>query len=89
MVGVFDTVKAMGLRLPLLWQLTEGRYAYHDHHSCEGVEHGVQALALDETRTVFQPVLWQAEAPWSIAIGWSVMASPWMANSSTMVNSSP
>lgn len=62
MVGVFDTVKAMGLRLPLLWQLTEGRYAYHDHHSCEGVEHGVQALALDETRTVFQPVLWQADA---------------------------
>lgn len=62
MVGVFDTVKAMGLRLPLLWLLTEGRYAYHDHHSCEGVENGVQALALDETRAVFEPVLWRSDA---------------------------
>lgn len=62
MVGVFDTVKAMGVRLPLLWVLTEGRYAFHDHHSCEVIENGVQALALDETRSVFEPVLWHADA---------------------------
>lgn len=62
MVGVFDTVKAMGLRLPLLWVLTEGRYAFHDHHSCAVVENGVQALALDETRSVFEPVLWRSDA---------------------------
>lgn len=62
MVGVFDTVKAMGLRLPLLWLLTEGRYAFHDHHSCEMVENGVQALALDETRAVFEPVMWRSDS---------------------------
>lgn len=62
MVGVFDTVKAMGLRLPLLWPLTEKRYAYHDHTSGDGIENGIQALALDETRAVFEPVLWQSGA---------------------------
>ena len=62
MVGVFDTVKAMGLRLPLLWPLTESRYAYHDHSFGDGIENGFQALALDETRAVFEPVLWQSDA---------------------------
>jgi hypothetical protein len=32
MVGVWDTVKALGLRLPLLWMLTEVRHAFHNHH---------------------------------------------------------
>lgn len=58
MVGVFDTVMALGVRLPLLWMLTEPRYRYHDQHLGPHVELGVQALALDETRAVFQPILW-------------------------------
>lgn len=59
MIGVFDTIKSMGVRLPLLWLLTEQRHAYHAHHPGPEVEKGVHALALDETRAVFQPVLWE------------------------------
>ncbi|WP_232222657.1 DUF2235 domain-containing protein, partial [Paracoccus sphaerophysae] len=63
MLGVFDTVAALGLRLPVMWMLTEGRHRFHDHHLGGHVRFGAQALALDETRAVFQPILWdRAEA---------------------------
>ena len=58
MVGIFDTVKALGLRLPLLWRLTEDRHAFHNHRLGRSVRHGFHALALDERRRVFEPVLW-------------------------------
>ena len=58
MVGVFDTVKALGIRLPLLWRLTEPRHAFHDHQLGASIRHGYHALALDERRVAFAPVLW-------------------------------
>jgi len=58
MVGVWDTVKALGLRLPLLWRLTEPAHAFHNHALGRCVLHGYHALALDETRDAFAPVLW-------------------------------
>jgi uncharacterized protein (DUF2235 family) len=58
LVGVFDTVKALGLRLPLLWMLTDKRNAFHSTELGRSVQRGAQALALHETRSVFQPVLW-------------------------------
>ncbi|WP_372800808.1 DUF2235 domain-containing protein [Paracoccus seriniphilus] len=58
MVGCFDTVMALGLRLPLLWMLTEPLFRFHDAHLVPEVEHGFQALALDETRAAFAPILW-------------------------------
>ena len=58
MVGCFDTVMALGLRLPVLWMLTEPRFRFHDAHLGQGIEHGFQALALDETRAAFAPLLW-------------------------------
>ncbi|RCW81692.1 uncharacterized protein (DUF2235 family) [Paracoccus lutimaris] len=61
MIGVFDTVTALGLRLPLLWMLTEPRFRFHDSHLGAEVEHGVQALALDETRAAFRPLLWDSD----------------------------
>ncbi|MCV6596639.1 MAG: DUF2235 domain-containing protein [Mangrovicoccus sp.] len=60
MVGVFDTVKALGLRLPVLWRLTEAAHAFHSHHLGHKIRHGYQALALDETRAAFAPELWSA-----------------------------
>lgn len=59
MVGVWDTVKALGLRLPVLWRLTEPAHAFHDHKLGPSVRHGFHALALDETREAYTPVLWQ------------------------------
>lgn len=58
MVGCFDTVRALGIRLPLLWTLTEPRFRFHDAHLGADVDYGFQALALDETRAVFAPMLW-------------------------------
>ena len=64
MLGVWDTVKALGLRLPLLWMLTDQRTAFHNHQPGPAVKHGFHALALDETRDVFAPVLWETPADW-------------------------
>ncbi|WP_170370863.1 DUF2235 domain-containing protein [Ruegeria arenilitoris] len=58
MIGVWDTVKALGLRLPLLWRMAEERHSFHNHHLGQSTRHGYHALALDETREVFTPVLW-------------------------------
>jgi uncharacterized protein (DUF2235 family) len=63
MVGVWDTVKALGLRLPLLWMLTD-RHAFHNHHLGSSIRHGFHALALDETRAVFEPLLWDCPPGW-------------------------
>ena len=64
MVGVWDTVKALGLRLPLLWILSEKNHAFHNHHLGASIRHGFHALALDETRAVFAPVLWDCPPGW-------------------------
>lgn len=64
MVGVWDTVKALGIRLPLLWMLTEGRNSFHNHHLGASIRHGFQALAIHETRAVFEPVLWECPPGW-------------------------
>lgn len=61
MVGVFDTVMALGLQLPLLWMLSEPRYRFHDHRLGRSVNHGYQALALDESRSVLEPLIWDSE----------------------------
>lgn len=61
MIGVFDTVMALGVRLPILWMLTEPRFRFHDEQLGSHVEHGLQALALDETRAAFQPLIWNSQ----------------------------
>lgn len=58
MIGVWDTVKALGLRLPLVWRWAELQHAFHDHRLGRNVRNGYHALALDENRAVFDPVLW-------------------------------
>ena len=62
MIGVWDTVKALGLRLPLLWMLTEPKHSFHNHHLGPTIRHGYHALALHETRAAFAPVLWDSPA---------------------------
>lgn len=64
MVGVFDTVKALGLRLPLLWMLTEKAHGFHNHHLGSSIRHGFHALAIHETRAVFEPILWDCPPGW-------------------------
>ncbi|KNG94037.1 DUF2235 domain-containing protein [Pseudaestuariivita atlantica] len=57
-VGAWDTVKALGIRLPLIWRLTENRHAFHSTQLGHCVKRGRHALALDETRAVYTPVMW-------------------------------
>ncbi|MEW9919386.1 DUF2235 domain-containing protein [Marimonas sp. MJW-29] len=59
MIGVWDTVKSLGINAPLLWRLSEARHAFHNHDLSSIVKHGYHALAHDETRVAFKPVLWQ------------------------------
>lgn len=64
MVGVWDTVKALGLRLPLFWMFAPDRHGFHSHHLGASIRHGYHALALDETREAFAPVLWDCPPGW-------------------------
>ena len=64
MIGVWDTVKALGLQLPLLWRLSESAHAFHSHHLGRSVRHGFQALALHETRVAYAPVMWDSDRDW-------------------------
>lgn len=64
MVGVWDTVKALGLRLPVFWMFTPDRHAFHSHQLGPSIRHGFHALALHETRMAFAPVLWDCPPGW-------------------------
>jgi uncharacterized protein (DUF2235 family) len=64
MVGVWDTVKALGFRAPILWKLAEERHAFHNHELGASIRHGFHALALHETREVYAPVLWSCPPDW-------------------------
>ncbi|WP_297771111.1 DUF2235 domain-containing protein [uncultured Roseovarius sp.] len=59
MVGVWDTVKALGLRIPVLWRFRVDAHGFHSHHLGRTTRHGFHALALDETRNAYTPVLWE------------------------------
>ena len=64
MVGVFDTVKSLGIRWPLLWLLFKDKTDFHNHHLGGSIRHGFHALAMDETRNAFAPVLWDCPPGW-------------------------
>ncbi len=64
MVGVFDTVKSLGIKVPLLWLLFKDKTSFHNHHLGSSIRHGFQALALNETRNAFAPVLWDCPPGW-------------------------
>jgi hypothetical protein len=57
-LGCWDTVKALGVRLPVTWRWAERATAFHSTKLGPQVRRGFQALALHETRAVFEPVLW-------------------------------
>ena len=61
-VGVFDTVGALGV--PVLTNIAGIiRHVFHDQQLNSNVRCGLQALAIDENRKIFKPVLWDDDAP--------------------------
>jgi len=65
MIGVWDTVKALGLRAPIIWRFSETKHQFHNHHLSHGVKNGFHALAFHETRNAYAPVLWVSDPEWS------------------------
>jgi len=64
MVGVWDTVKTLGLPYPVLSRLGQMATGFHDHALGPHIGHGYHALAIDEDRTAFTPILWQRSENW-------------------------
>lgn len=65
MIGVWDTVKSLGINAPVLWRLSEHLHAFHNHDLSHVVRNGFHALAHDETRVAYLPVLWESHAGFS------------------------
>ena len=63
-LGVWDTVAALGIPLQaidvVLDKLPFFRHRYQDLRLSKSVEHARQALAVDDERKLFQPVIWDA-----------------------------
>nr|WP_294505673.1 DUF2235 domain-containing protein [uncultured Rhodopila sp.] len=60
-IGVWDTVGALGVPRSLLtqyWQPCAETYRFYDTTLGPNVQYAFQALAIDERRALFEPVLW-------------------------------
>ena len=64
MLGVWDTVKALGLPYPVLSRLAQMATGFHNHTLGHHILRGYHALAIDEDRTAFAPILWQRSEHW-------------------------
>ena len=64
MIGVWDTVKALGIRLPLFSRYSAKQHEFHDHTLSKVVKNGFHALALNERRVAFEPVMWTSREGW-------------------------
>lgn len=60
MVGVWDTVGALGIPFSAFAQFNKELYEFQDNTLHNNVLNGYQALAIDEKRQDFQPSLWGA-----------------------------
>ncbi len=63
-VAVWDTVKALGLRLPVVWRFSEGRHGFHNHGLGKHIRNGFHALAIDERRAAYAPIMWEGSQDW-------------------------
>ena len=64
MVGVWDTVGALGAPGLLGQLVNRGRYQYHDVGLNDCIEHAVHAMAIDEHRQPFDATLWVRPPGW-------------------------
>lgn len=64
MLGIWDTVKALGLPYPILSYLHPATAEFHDHGLAAHIRHGYHALAVDEDRRAYRPILWERSPGW-------------------------
>jgi uncharacterized protein (DUF2235 family) len=65
LIGVWDTVGALGAPGMLGQLFNKKKYQYHDVDLNPTIENAVHALAIDERRKPFAPNLWTRPAGWS------------------------
>lgn len=58
-LGVYDTVRALGVRWPVLWRITGTPHPYHNHALGPHILQARQALAMQERRAAYAPVMWR------------------------------
>lgn len=61
LIGVWDTVGALGIPVRGLRSLTAGKHEFHDTELSGSVEYAFHALAIDERRAPFLPSLWDSK----------------------------
>ncbi len=57
-VGAWDTVGALGIPVPFWGTLNRREFLFHDTEPSKIVQHARHAVAIDESREDFTPVLW-------------------------------
>jgi uncharacterized protein (DUF2235 family) len=60
-LGVFDTVGAMGVPLPIFWRENRDLFEFHDVTLSQISEVNLHALAVDEHREAFEPTPWRQQ----------------------------
>jgi uncharacterized protein (DUF2235 family) len=63
-IGVWDTIKALGLPYPLISRLAPMATEFHDDALGPNVRNAFQALALDEDRVAYAPMPWRVAPDW-------------------------
>jgi uncharacterized protein (DUF2235 family) len=64
MIGVWDTVGALGVPGALGRLLDSGKREYHDVMLNDSIQNAYHALAIDEMREPFKPTLWRKPVDW-------------------------
>ena len=64
MIGVWDTVKALGLHFPILAYISPMATEFHNHDLSPIIQNAFQALAADENRRAFAPIPWKCQPRW-------------------------
>jgi len=64
MIGAWDTVKSLGLPFPILSYISPMATEFHDHKLSPIIKNAFQALAADENRRAFAPIVWKCRPDW-------------------------
>ncbi len=63
-IGAWDTVKSLGLPVPGLSRFFPMATDFHDHALGSNVKSAFHALAADEDRNAYEPILWECHPKW-------------------------
>lgn len=60
-LGAYDTVCTRNMHTPLIWRLLPTPHSFHDDRLGQGIQMARQALALEETRVAYHPLIWKSD----------------------------